>query len=83
MHCSVVAMSAARTGQTNIGTNVVFVKFIVRPVAIANLWSMLFSCMDASVEALAMMRVSSAYCKIVGGRCENKGWLRCRRLQSC
>ena len=83
MHCMVDAMDADSIGATCIGTNVVLVKLIERPVARAKSCRMFFNCWAPSFDALAMIRVSSAYCRTVGGRCEKSGWLRCDRLQSC
>ena len=47
---------------------VVLEKFMAKPVALAKLSSIPFKAAAASDEAGGTIRVSSAYCKTVGGR---------------
>ena len=56
-------MEAAMAELMCMGTNVVFVKLMTRPVAKARSCRMFFNCWAPSFDALAMIRVSS---RIVG-----------------
>ena len=67
MHCMVDAMDADSIGATCIGTNVVLVKLIERPVARAKSCRMFFNCWAPSFDALAMIRVSSTNWLSLGG----------------
>lgn len=55
-----------------------FEKLIASPVATKNSSKITFSLIATGIDALAIIRVSSAYCKMVRGRWENKGWRGCR-----
>lgn len=53
---------------------VVLEKLMVRPVACAKLFRVTLRAAAATGEAAAMMSVSSAYWRTVGGKWEKMGW---------